>query len=496
MSNIGEKQFGTFQFGSYEEDSPPSFTGAFGQAQADIKATRNSFGQAQADIKAIGRGYGQAQCSVSRGSSGFGQAQADVKTVRNGFGQANSDIKAKANGFGQAQAQIRVGANGYGQAQADVKAVSFGFGQANADVKTTIFGFGQAQCFVINGVRAFGQAQAFIVSNTTWGFGQAQVFMLNSGLITIGWAQAQASIRQTIISAFGQAQALIGKPSRTGQAQAYINAFNVPKTGMAQAYIKRVQDVPTNPINPANSADVKYLARFNGYDIPGYAQEELYDSTMNQNLYQSAYSDRGQIDNLGLANKVITLKEKLIGLSYLDSKTQLQRAATILSTTNQFAKLYIQNTDKYYLAMAKGITMEKAVPSSPLLVDYSIDFEAKPWLFSDTVNTITGSGTLITTGRTLYDGGWAPTTVSVTGTDVTISGYTDSGDFAGYISLSGAVADMTITSEEYTAIQDGVNRNDLINNIDYWLYVGVGVTTFVVAGADNVTITWTNRWYL
>lgn len=53
--------------------------------------------------------------------------------------------------------------------------------------------------------------------------------------------------------------------------------------------------------------------------------------------------------------------------------------------------------------------------------------------------------------RSISDGGWTPTIITVTGTNVTVSGYTANGEFAGYFSVSGAVTNLVVNTEAFTA---------------------------------------------
>lgn len=462
MSNIGEFQFGTFQFASYEEAAAGG-TFVFAQAQADIKAVGFGFANAQGDIKAIKFGFANAQGTIVTARYGFANAQGDIKAIGRGFANAQGDIKVIVNGFANAQGYILRGLRGFGQAQGSISGgIAWGFAQAQADVRAKANTFGQAQG-AISSLRVVAQAQA-----------QAKI------IAAVGY--------------FGQAMAFIGH-FKYGQAQAFISGLNSRRTGMAQGRILRSGDSGT-PISPINSADVTYLVQFNGYAVPGYLQEEVFDSIENIQTYNTVYADNSTTDSLGLANKQITLKEKLIGENYLDVKNQAQRAAAILNSTRRFARLYIQTVDKYYLAMTKNVSFDQNASATGKILEYSVEFEAKPWQFDTITQTLTGSGTLTTPGRTIYDGGWTPTTVRVTGTDVTISGFTENGDFAGYISVSGDVTDLIVDTEASSATIAGFNRSDVILNLDYWLYVGEGITTFEVTGASDCEITWVNRWYL
>lgn len=101
---------------------------------------------------------------------------------------------------------------------------------------------------------------------------------------------------------------------------------------------------------------------------------------------------------------------------------------------------------------------------------------------------------LRTTGRTLVDGTWTPVKITLTGTDITVQGYTAT-EATGYLTVSGVVRNLIVDSELMTATMDGENAETLVTWRDYGLYVGVGETFFEVEGAENVTIEYTNRWY-
>ncbi len=184
---------------------------------------------------------------------------------------------------------------------------------------------------------------------------------------------------------------------------------------------------------------------------------------------------------------------------YLTITEQIQLAATMLrSKRSGFAPLYIQRDDRYYEAMTQSVKREKSVPSSVRISEYEAQFECKPWQVSTSGYQINGTGAIDTdaVGRTIADGGWTPARIVVTGTNVTISGYTAAGDFAGYVSISGAVTNMIIDSDAFTATIAGVNNNNRMRWADYRLYVGPEKTFFVSTGASALSIQWNNRWYL
>ena len=109
--------------------------------------------------------------------------------------------------------------------------------------------------------------------------------------------------------------------------------------------------------------------------------------------------------------------------------------------------------------------------------------------------SITGTGSISTTGRGMDDGGWTPTIVTVSGTDISISGETADLQSTGTITVLGTVTDLIVDTEAFTATQGGISKTDTINK-DFSLYVGPGVTNFTITGATSCTIQWNNRWYL
>lgn len=242
----------------------------------------------------------------------------------------------------------------------------------------------------------------------------------------------------------------------------------------------------------------QYLAKFNGVQLPGYVQSESFDSVMNIADHPAAYIDGTLSESTGLGNKTISVVLKVWEQDYLTCKDQVQLAATILRSTRVFAPLYVQYTNKYYSAIARSIQVSKEAGSSVKTLEYNVEFEAKPWLISETTYTVSGTGTITTDqiSRSISDGGWTPATVQITGTNVTVSGYSDMSGFTGFISASGAVSNLIINTEAFTATQSGVNKNGIMNNTDYRLYVGPGKTTFTIAGASSCTISYNNRWYI
>ena len=249
------------------------------------------------------------------------------------------------------------------------------------------------------------------------------------------------------------------------------------------------------PIGPSQS----YLAEYNSYVLPGYVQDESFESSMNIANHEATYADGSESEYIGLQNKVLSLTLKVWECDYLTVKNEVQKAATYLRSKRKgFAPLRVQYSDRYYEALVQRISLSKTAGTSVKTGDYQVNFECRPWLTSYSGYTLTGTGSITTdqVGRTIEDGGWTPTRITVTGTNVTISGYTDDGQFAGFVSISGAVTGMVIDSNAFTATIGGVNANDRMKWADYRTYVGPGRTTFVTTGASSMTVQYNNRWYI
>jgi hypothetical protein len=242
-----------------------------------------------------------------------------------------------------------------------------------------------------------------------------------------------------------------------------------------------------------------YLAKYNDYVLPGYVQEESFDSEMNIAAHYGDYADGSLSEYTGLQNKMLSLRLKVWEPTFGAAKEEIELAATYLrSKRNSFAPLYVQYSDRHYDAMVRSIKVQNTAGRPVRLMEYDVQFECKPWLISDTPVTLSGTGTISTdqVSRTVDNGGWTFANITVTGTDVTISGYTETGDFTGFISIDGAVTNMEIDSENYTAEISAVNRNDLMLTADYRMLVGPGKTNFAITGASSCSITYYDRWYI
>jgi hypothetical protein len=388
---------------------------------------------------------------------------------------------------------LGISPQGYGQAAALIlNTHPTNYGQAQAYI-TPRTGIGQAQAAILATLNRTGQARASIVYfREKWGNAQAIIVLSYQQM-----AQAKARINAAY-SASGQAQAQIGHV-HSGQANARIRGFNVPHTGQAVAYIYDGVVVP----NPGGGGSTgggggiltggTYIVKFNGYDLPGYAQSETMDSQLR---IEKKYS---LTESVGLGNKNVDIKMRLFEQDYITAKSKLEYASTILrSKRRELGRLYIQRLDRYYSAITTKLNYSKNASEVGYLLDYEVEWETKPWLISNNTYMLEGSGDLNTdsVARTLYDGGWTPARVTITGTDVTISGYTETGDFAGYIAVSGSVTNLVIDTESYTATIGGVNANQYLADYEYGLYIGPGKTNFTITGASNVQIKYENRWYL
>ena len=234
----------------------------------------------------------------------------------------------------------------------------------------------------------------------------------------------------------------------------------------------------------------QYLVSYNNYQLPGYCQSESFDSVMSVVSHYGAYIDGSPSEEMGLANKALTLTMLVWETDYLTCKQQIELASTYLrSYRGGFANLYVQYTDKHYSAMVKSIKVDKSVPSSVRQLTYNIEFECRPWLIGETLHTISSDTDEV--GRTMDNGGWTPTVVTLTGTS--ISGMTADGQSTGSIVTTG-VTGMVIDTAAFTATIGGVNQNALVTTKDYRLYVGPGKTTFTVNG--SASISYYDYWYI
>lgn len=465
-------------------------TWRMGQAQAQINMTWR-FGQAQA---IIGRTFGLAQAravipSVSRFR---GQAQAYIKIKRWTWGQAQGYIKGRfgfaqakalilpptSRGYGQSRAQIKIEGNtrGYAQVQA---LISFWIrnGQSQSRIKQIYAGLSQAQAYINGSKLRPTQAQAFI-SDHKFRVAQARALIVPARWIS---GQANAAIKEITLS-FAQAQAqIVGYTVRAGNSQAFIK--RTIEQGNAQAFIEQTR---------AGS-----LVKYNGIVLPGYLQEENIENNMRMNITGTIYGETYS-EYIGLENKILSLRMKVVADTYAGAKEKVFLASTILrSNRADWTKLAVINPSVYYLAKTQSISTQQTAGKNERFIDYEVKFECLPWKYGE-IYSLTGT-TLIDTNdvsRNLGNGTWTPAIIIATGNNITISGYTDSGEFTGFIGLSGAVNNITIDSETYAVTMGGENRSDLLTTMDNKLLVAPGRTKFAITGATSCEIIYQDRWAL
>lgn len=405
---------------------------------------------------------------------------------------------------GQARARIKlVGASKHAQARARIKNTYRGFAQAQASINQ-VWKTGQAQAFIGDQLRVgWAQAQAHI-RITRRGHGQARASIKTFRWV---WGQAQGQINRATNIVCAQAQAYIAIRAGIGQAQALIAGI---KTGQAQAYIKRtigfgqarawiLGQVITNPGGGTEPATPGNLVRYNGYYLPGYLQYESVPQEMTIEAHVAAFQDTVHSEYLGLKNKLVSIRMKVLSDTYLNAKSHLLDAGTILrSNRSSWTPLFVKHPDKYYLALTKNIETGQTAGTGEKNPEYTVDFECKPWLFGTITHTLTGNTTLDTNavGRTYLQGTYSPIRMNISGTNVTVSGYTEDGEFTGFISISGVVSNLSVDTENMEVRLAGERRNDLVYNYDYKMYVGPGRTFFDLTGADEVTIEYEDRWNL
>lgn len=244
----------------------------------------------------------------------------------------------------------------------------------------------------------------------------------------------------------------------------------------------------------------QYLVKYNGHVLPGYAQSEQFDNGVTLVDHNSPRTHTPLTEYGGEIPKGIQIKMKVWEKDYFSCKEQIQLAATYLrSTRGDYSPLYIQYTDRHYNAKTETITTQKEAGVSVRTADYDVTFKALPWIEADYTTTLSGgSGTLTTdaVGRTTASGTYSPVTLLLVGTNVTVSGFTDTGEFCGYLKIDGATVGTIVDSENYNAFDiNGVNMNgQMLTHVDYAMYVGPGKTNFVITGATQALLSWNDRW--
>jgi len=339
-------------------------------AQAKVKITKFA-GHAQAIVTIMDRYHGKyvGHARVYVGHFQFGQSLAYVIKYWQ-FAQVRvSIIQVRLRGMGQAAVYIRPYPNGL--AMANIKQQYETYGLVGTLLNT---GFGLAATKgTIKQVYLKGAQTQADIEQTYPRLAQAQV------IITIRYralAQARALL-VTQRTSVAQAMVYVGY-HKFSQAQTRIIAYAVPKFGVAAGYILAGQTV----LGPSSEYHT-YLVRYNGHDLPGYCQSESYGDALTTVSHYASYVDASLTEDMGLQNISITLEMLLWEPTYQACKDKLQLAATIMRIQKGFSPLYIQRFDRYYLAIAKSITASKAVPESPRILKYTLEFEAKPWTINN-----------------------------------------------------------------------------------------------------------------
>lgn len=242
----------------------------------------------------------------------------------------------------------------------------------------------------------------------------------------------------------------------------------------------------------------QYIVTYNGQQLPGYAQSED-DPTEATLVDNYAYGWDGSLtEYAGLTNKALQMKFRIWDVDYRTVKNQYHLATTILRSRRKgTANLFVDYTDRYFSASVKTVSYSQDVSMNRKILDYSVEFDCLPWMTSTSGYILTGTGNIDTDqkGRTFSDGGWTPTTIIVSGTNVTISGYTPT-EFTGFISISGAVTNFTIDSTNFTSTTaSGATGDGLMYWSDYQMWVGPGKTSFATTGVSAITVKYNNRWY-
>lgn len=455
-----------------------------GQARARIKKESNTrFAQAQARIKGIPKQVAQAQAFIFGLGSGIGNAQAIINfNLTVGWGQAQAHISTRHYSFGQASARIKTQRWVWAQAQGFIKP-RLAYGQARASiirVSQEFITYGQAQA-TINRAQGIGQSQALIASALKSASGCARAKI---GAAWYNAGQSQALIRTFSGIGVGNARALIAAFGTQGYGQAKASIKRTIGFGQAQGWIFRTE--------------AGYLVKYNNYILPGYLQSEALISE--EGIYTTEvdkYDFSTFSEYTGLRNKIVEIELLVVDSTYGAAKEQIQKASTMLrSSREDFVRLTLKRPDRYYLALTKSISTGQTAGRGEDKARYKVTFESKPWVYGITRYELTGPIDTDNVARTLSNGTWSPAVVRVTGTNITVSGYTDTGDFTGFISVAGTVSDLVIDSESYTATMDGVNRNNLMNNLDYQIYIGPGRTRFATTGITNISVEYEDRWNL
>jgi len=286
----------------------------------------------------------------------------------------------------------------------------------------------------------------------------------------------------------------------------------------------------------------QYIVTYNGYQMPGYLQQETFSSDMNIADHPAPYADGSISEYTGLQNKTVTLVFRTWESDYATCKEQVQKAATIVrSNRGGYAPLAINDASRHYDAMGASVKMDKSIGSSTRIVDYTAEFHCRPWLLSNDTYTIAlgyrtddDSGVTfsdldpsyayrMTAGpygaldgplavfpsgignwdlvngpyyRDMSSGGWSPTLVSMSGVTggATITGYQigPTGYPSEYnsVTVSGAHAWVTLDSDDFSG------DFTLVDKVDFRTYAAPGPFYLVVSGVSYAAVSYQNRWYI
>lgn len=252
-----------------------------------------------------------------------------------------------------------------------------------------------------------------------------------------------------------------------------------------------------------------YTVTYDGVQLPGYVQSEdrpvvmssIDDEIMGREGINTV--SKGSIKRgIGISFLVkSSLGTGVTDLQHLnDCKNQWRTALAILTRRPGMKTLYIQDSDRYYLAKTDRVSMPLAAGQSRSII-YTVDWSAQPWAYAaapvDT--TFTGNTTLnITIGdsRKTYPQFLVPAAVTAfTATD-------ENGKVLSFLRGTQG-GDLTIDCANFrvTRDSDGSNAIGTMTGVNYGLnYNGTSGSYQIVitgfAGSGTVTVRIRNRWEL
>lgn len=282
-------------------------------------------------------------------------------------------------------------------------------------------------------------------------------------------------------------------------------------------------------------ASPTYIVKYNGYQLPGFLQNESLGSDMTTVEHSAQYADGQTVEYTGLQNKSMSLTFRVWETDYATCKEQVQQAASIIRTARDtWAVLTINSTTRQYLAMATSIKMDKSVGSSPKILDYQVDFKCQPWLMSNSTYIIASGFRTDNDALTAYNeispaysyrmasgdwggyegivqddadstsihvrdithGGWSPLDISLSGVrhGATIRAYqidpvTGPTEY-NTVTISGAHTWITLGSSDFSG------DFAYVDQVDFRTYAAPGPFYIVVSGVSHADIRYQNRWYI